>query len=298
MAGPGHYRDDESEISLRKVRYFLAVAQHLNFGRAAEEMYVVQPALSRAVRSLEDELGVDLFIRDSHGVELTAAGVAFLSEAEALLARVLAARRRLRAAIAPQSTLRIGFRPGIIISQVVQKFTRERPDVAVIAHRIEWDEQHTAVLDGRIDIAWVRTPITDDDLEIVRLFADPEMIAIPLGHRLAQQATVTLADLAHETMLSYDAAPDHEAGRPSPRRGLRTMEEKLEAVALKHGLALVPATAASYYQRPDVVYRPVTDAPPYGVALAMLPDAARRPEVQAFTAAARAVHADQAAIAT
>ena len=290
MAISGHYRDDQSEISLRKLRYFLAVADQLNFGRAAEAMYVAQPALSRAVRSLERELGVDLFVRDHHHVELTVAGAAFLPEAEALLARVLAARRRLQAAVAPQVTLRIGFRPGIIISRVVQEFTRDYPDVAVVAHRIEWDEQHTAVLDGRIDVAWVRTPIDEDGLELVSLFDDPEMVAVPVGHPLAQQAAVTQADLDRETMLSYDTAPAHARGRPSRRQGLRTMEEKLEAVVLGHGVALVPASAAAYYQRPDIAYRAVSDATPYGVALATLPSAATRPEIQAFLVTAQAMH--------
>jgi DNA-binding transcriptional LysR family regulator len=290
MTESPYYRDDHSEISLRKVRYFLAVARHLNFGRAAEEMYVAQPALSRAIKSLEEELGADLFVRDHHHVELTAAGVAFVTDADALLARVLAARRRLRAAVAPHTTLRIGFRPGIIISQVVQRFTREHPEVAVVAQRIEWDEQHAAVVDGRIDVAWVRTPVVDEGLELVALFDDPEMIALPAGHPLARREVVSLEDLAEETMLSYDAAPKHEVGRPSPRRGVRTMEEKLEAVVLGHGLALVPASAAAYYQRPDIAYRPVTDAPAYGVALATAVGSSRRPEVAAFIAAAQTLY--------
>jgi DNA-binding transcriptional LysR family regulator len=294
MAVPASYRDDRSEIPLRKVRYFLAVAKHLNFGRAAEEMYVAQPALSRAIKSLEEELGVDLFVRDHHHVELTAAGDAFVRDAEALLARVLAARRRLEAAVAAQTTLRIGFRPGIIISQVVQRFSRAHPEVAVVAQRIEWDEQHATILDGRIDIAWVRTPVADEGLEIVALFDDPEMIALTTRHPLARHDAVSLADLSDETMLTYEAAPEHEIGRPSPRRGLRTMEEKLEAVVLGHGLALVPATAAAYYQRPDITYRPVTDAPPYRVALATAVGTSQRPEVSAFIAAAQALYAEPA----
>jgi DNA-binding transcriptional LysR family regulator len=292
MAGSPSYRDDQSEISLRKVRYFLAVARHLNFGRAAQEMYVAQPALSRAIKSLEEELGVDLFVRDHHHVELTAAGLAFVEDAEALLARVLAGRRRLQAAIAAQVTLRIGFRPGIIISPVVQQFTREHPEVAVVAQRIEWDEQHAAVVDGRIDVAWVRTPVADaEGLELEPLFDDPEMIALPAEHPLARRDVVSLADLADETMLSYDAAPEHDLGRPSPRHGVRTMEEKLEAVVLGHGLALVPASAAAYYQRPDIAYRPVPDAPPYGVALATAIGSSQRPEIRGFIAAAKTLYA-------
>jgi DNA-binding transcriptional LysR family regulator len=260
----------------------LAVAQTLNFGRAAREMHIAQPALSRAIRSLETDLGVKLFVRDHHRVELTDAGKAFQPDAETILARVLAARGKLENTAEPHATLTVGFRPGIIISNAVQAFTREHPRVAVVARRIEWDEQHTALLDGRLDIAWVRTPIADDGLQITPLFDDPEMIAVPAGHRLARKEPVAVTDLTDEVLLQYETAPMHGLGRPSQLGNMRTMEEKLEAVAVGHGLALVPATAAAYYQRPDIVYRLVVDAPPYGVALATTTDNAVRPEVKAF----------------
>jgi DNA-binding transcriptional LysR family regulator len=282
MAKRPRYLDEDAEIDLHKVRYFLAVAHQLHFGRAAGELLIAQPALSRAIRSLEDDLGAPLFHRDHHHVELTDAGRVFVGEAEALLTRAAAARRRVRAALTPSATLTIGFRPGIIVTDVVQQFTGEHPDVAVVAHRIEWDEQDAAVLDGRLDVAWVRTPIADSGLRIVPLFDDPEMIALPVGHPLAGRERITLADVEDEPMLRYDMAPPHHTGRQAAVSGVRTMEEKLEAVALGHGLAFVPASAASYYQRPDVVYLPVVDAPPYGVALATTARQAERPEIDRF----------------
>jgi DNA-binding transcriptional LysR family regulator len=295
MARKARYLDLSAELDPRKLRYFLAVAHHLNFGRAAEELLLAQPALSRAIQALETDLGVTLFERDHHRVTLTPPGAALVREAETLLARAAAARRRVQAASGTTVTLTIGFRPGIIITDVVQQFTRENPLAAVNAIRIEWDDQHAAVADGRVDIAWIRTPIAGTGLVITPLFDDPEVIALPATHRLAASDSVSLADLASEPMLRYDTAPEHEAGRPSARRGIRTMEEKLEAVALGHGLALVPATAAAYYQRPDIACRPVTGAPPYRVALAATADTAQRPEAQAFIKTALAVSARNAA---
>jgi DNA-binding transcriptional LysR family regulator len=291
MARQPLYLDLSAELDLRKLRYFLAVAHHLNFSRAADELLLAQPALSRAIQTLETDLGVPLFKRDHHKVTLTPPGAALVREAETLLARASAARRHVQAASRTVSTLTVGFRPGIIITDVVQQFTNEHPGTAVSAIRIEWDEQHAAVADGRVDIAWIRTPIADSDLVITPLFDDPEVVALPAAHRLADRDSVSLADLAGEPMLRYDTAPEHEAGRPSARREIRTMEEKLEAVALGHGLALVPATAAAYYQRPDITYRPVTGAAPYQVALATTPDAAKRPEAQAFVKTAVTVSA-------
>ena len=298
MTRQARYLDQSAELDLRKLRYFLAVAHHLNFGRAAGELLLAQPALSRAIQALETDLGVRLFERDHHKVRLTAAGTALTREAEALLARSAAARRRVQAASPAARTLTVGFRPGILITDVVRRFSKQHPGVPVNAVRIEWDEQHAAVLDGRVDIAWIRTPIASDDLIITPLFDDPEMIALPAGHRLAGGDPVTLADLASEPMLRYDTAPGHDTGRPAGVTGLRTMEEKLEAVALGRGLALVPATAAAYYQRPDIAYRPVTDAPPYQVALATTTDTAQRPDAQAFVTTALAVSARNSSIPT
>jgi DNA-binding transcriptional LysR family regulator len=295
MTRQARYLDLSAELDLRKLRYFLAVAHHLNFGRAAEELPLAQPALSRAIQALEADLGVALFDRDHHKVALTPAGAALARETETLLARASAARRRVQAAGRASATvLTIAFRPGIIITEVVRRFTMEHPEVAVNAIRVEWDEQHAAIADGRADIAWIRTPITGDDLVITPLFSDPEMIALPAAHPLARLHAVSPADLADEAMLRYDTAPEHETGRPSPRRGIRTMEEKLEAVALGHGLALVPATAAAYYQRPDIAYRPVTGAQPYQVALATTAETAQRPEAQAFVTTALVISARHA----
>jgi DNA-binding transcriptional LysR family regulator len=146
-----------ADLDLRRLRYFLAVAHHLNFGRAAEELLLARPAPSRAIQALETDFGVTLFERDHHKVALTPPGAALVRGAETLLARAAAARRRIQAASRPTSTLTVGFRPGII-TDAVQQFTREHPETAVNAIRIEWDEQHAAVADGRVDIAWVRTP--------------------------------------------------------------------------------------------------------------------------------------------
>lgn len=179
------YLDLTADLDLRKLRYFLAVAHHLNFGRAAEVLLLAQPAPSRATQALETDFGVTLFERDHHKVALTSPGAALVREAETLLARAAAARRRIQAASRPTSTLTVGFRSGIIITDVVQRFTREHPETEANAIRIEWDEQHAAVTDGRVDIAWIRTPIADADLVVTPLFDDPEVVALPAASPVA-----------------------------------------------------------------------------------------------------------------
>jgi DNA-binding transcriptional LysR family regulator len=200
--------------------------------------------------------------------------------------------------IASAGTLTIGFRSGIIGTEVMQRFANAHPGVAVVTQHIECDEQCAPVLDERVDIAWVRTPVEVSGVDIEPLFDDREVLALPLAHPLASAAEIVLADLAAEPMLHADGVPPQRTNQPTELlTGLRieftgapTMEEKLEAVALGNGLALVPASAAACYQRPDVVYRPVADAPPYRVALATAAGRRRRPEVEAFLATALSVY--------
>src|ERR1700689_1959128 len=107
MTRQARYLDLSAELDLRKLRYFLAVAHHLNFGRAAQELLLAQPALSRAIQALEADLGMTLFERDQHKVTLTAAGAALVREPESPPAAAAGARRRVQAASRTASTLTV-----------------------------------------------------------------------------------------------------------------------------------------------------------------------------------------------
>src|ERR1700712_3654443 len=140
------------DLDLRKLRYFVAVADRLHFGRAAEELHIAQPVLSRQVRALEKDLDASLLTRDSHGGALTDAG-------EPLLASADAARRRVTLAARGGRRLMVGFRAGVAVAPAVQQFATRHPDVVVDVQRIEGDDQAAMLLDGRVDIAYVRLPI-------------------------------------------------------------------------------------------------------------------------------------------
>lgn len=184
------------DLDLRKLRYFVTVADRLHFGRAADELHIAQPVLSRQIRALEQDLGASLFTRNRHGVELTDAGRQLLADAGPLLASTHAVRRRVSAAARGKRRLMVGFRAGIAVIPAARSFEDRHPDVVVDVQRIEGDEQAAMLLDGRIDVGYVRLPIDETGLRVIPLYTEPRVAVLPAGHRFAYKEEVTEADLA------------------------------------------------------------------------------------------------------
>jgi DNA-binding transcriptional LysR family regulator len=268
------------DLDLRRLRYFVAVAEHLHFRRAAEAIPIAQPALSRQIRALERDLGVALFERDRRTTALTPAGRQLLEDARPLLAGADAARRRVQRAARGSDRLVLGFRAGITVTAATRAFAQVRPDVTVDVVRMEWDDQEELLRDGRVDVGVVRPPIDERGLRLLPLFSEDQLAVLPATHPLARRRSLRRADLAGERLLRYtDIAP----GSESP---LRSVEEKLEHVAAGHGIIVLPRSATAYYQRPDVRYVAVTDAERTPVLLAW--EAGRRSKVLSdFLAVAR-----------
>jgi DNA-binding transcriptional LysR family regulator len=288
-----HQQEVVTDIDLRKLRYFVSVAEQLHFRKAAEELHLAQPALSRSISALERELGTTLFERDKRSVTLTAAGRQLLDDAPPLLAAADATRRRVQRAGRGAHHLVVGFRAGILVTPAVRAFAAEHSEVTVAVERLEWDEQEEAILSGRVDIAYARQPISERGLRLIPLFAESRLAALPAGHRLAQRSCLSTVDLADEPQLRYlQAAP--VPGLSGPQRPLRSVEEKLEHVAAGHGIIVLPLSATQYYGRPDIVYVPVVDAEPDQVYLAC--EAARRSKLIAdFIRVAESLYADDTA---
>ncbi|MGD9990683.1 LysR substrate-binding domain-containing protein [Pseudonocardia sp.] len=277
------------DVDLRKVRYFVAVAKRLHFGRAADELHIAQPALSRQIRALEQDLSASLFTRDSHGVTLTDAGQQLLDDAGPLLASAQAVRRRVSAAGRGGQRLVVGFRAGIPVIPAAREFGVRHPDVVVDVQRMEWDDQVPMLLDGRVDVGYIRLPIAETGLRLTPLYTEPLMVALPADHRLARKEEVTEADLAGEPLIWHAGASTQPTRRPHPDSGLRVrgVEEKLEHVAAGRGISFVGRSETVFYSRPDISYVPVSDLAPDQIFVAM---AASRtsPMADDFFAAAQA----------
>lgn len=277
------------DLDLRKLRYFVAVADRLHFGRAAEDLHIAQPVLSRQIRALEQELGATLFTRNSHGAALTDAGRQLLEDAGPLLASAHAVRRRVSAAAHGSRRLVVGFRAGIPVIPAAREFEARHPDVVVDVQRLEWDDQAPMLLDGRVDVGYVRLPIDETGLRLTPLYTEPLMVALPAGHRLAGKEEVTEADLAGEPLVWHADASTQPTRRPHPDSGLRVrgVEEKLEHVAAGRGISFVGRSETVFYSRPDISYVPIPDLAPEQIYLAMA--AARTsPMADDFFAAAQA----------
>jgi DNA-binding transcriptional LysR family regulator len=259
------------DLDLRKLRYFVAVTDTLHFGRAAEQLHIAQPVLSRQIRALEQDLGTALFTRTSHGVVLTDAGKQLLTDATPLLASADAARRRVTVAARGKQRMMVGFRAGIPVAPAIQQFATRHPDVLVDVQRIEADEQAGMLLDGRIDIGYVRLPIDEAGLRIVPLYTEPRVAVLPASHRLAGKEEVTEADLAGEPLLWHADQSTQPTRRPHLNAGylVRGVDETLEHVAAGRGISFLARSATVFYTHPDVTYVPVPDLAPDQVCLAV-----------------------------
>ncbi|WP_405748157.1 LysR family transcriptional regulator [Streptomyces canus] len=258
------------DMDLRKLRYFAAVADQLHFGRAAEELHIAQPVLSRQIRALEQDLGASLFTRDRHGVALTDAGRQLLADAGPLLASAHAVRRRVSAAARGSRRLMVGFRAGIPVIPAARAFEVRHPDVVVDVQRIEGDDQAPMLLDGRIDVAYVRLPIDETGLRVSPLYTEPRVAVLPAGHRLAGKAEVTEADLAGEPLVWHADPSTQPTRRPHPNAGyqVRGADETLEHVAAGRGISFLARSASVFSSHPDVIYVPIPDLAPEQVCLA------------------------------
>ena len=269
------------------MRYFIAVAEELHFGRAALRLHIGQPPLSQQLRRLELDLGVQLFRRTKRKVELTAAGAAFLDEAAAVLAQAARARNAaIRAAKGEIGELAIGFVPtcdGRLLSRVIATLREMAPGLRVRIESLSTAAQATALITGTLDAGFVRLPLSDPLLKVELVQSERLWVSMPDEHRLARKAELVLEDLAGEKLVLfprmiapgyYDALLDMVA-----HRGLRLpvvqhaeqVQAILTIVSAGLGLSLHPeATTVLTY--PGITYRPLDVALTADTALAWRSD--------------------------
>ncbi len=198
-------------MELRHLRYFVAVAETRHFGKAAERLHMAQPPLSQAIRQLESDLGAELLSRTTRRVGLTEAGEVFYDDAVRILKSVEDTARRIkRIAEGSHGLLRIGLTGSASYRQLPEIagiVKRDLPGVAFEIHaEMLTPAQETALLDSSLDIGVLRPPTREEGIEYRTIARDPLVLALPEGHRLADESVVSMAELTAEPFIVYSAA--------------------------------------------------------------------------------------------
>jgi DNA-binding transcriptional LysR family regulator len=258
-------------VELRQLRYFIAVAQENSFSRAARRLHVSQPPLSTQIKSLEEELGVRLFERSNRGVSPTAAGLAFLEEARATLARLEHAKAMaLRADRGQIGRLSVGFvsiADYSILPPALKSFRSSFPSVEVQLHELTTDAQIPELRAARLDLGIGLAPVDEPDLEFERVRREALVLAAPSGHPAIKDAGAM--DLRVLSKYSVIVPPHYIAPglydltisycrsfgfAPRITQQARQMQTVIGLVSCGMGFALVPSSVRNL-RRAGVQYR-------------------------------------------
>jgi DNA-binding transcriptional LysR family regulator len=264
-------------MELRQLHYFLAVAEELNFGRAAQRLNIAQPPLSRQIRQLEQELGVQLFHRTSRRVELTEVGNVFLEEARRILKQVeQSIQVTQRASQGEIGRLTVAFEGSSaydIIPTTLKTYRERFPDVELVVLSMTTEEQVEALHDDRIQVGFVVPPLQGQvqDLFVEAVLQEPLVLALPEAHPLAAQSKVKVRSLVNEAFIMgqrnsgcglYDqviAACRRAGFSPNVTQEVNEMQVLLGLVAAGLGVAILSGSAKQF-QRSGVVYRELQPA--------------------------------------
>jgi DNA-binding transcriptional LysR family regulator len=192
-------------MELRHLRYFVAVAEELHFGRAAQRLGMAQPPLSQQIRRLELEIGVQLLQRTKRRVQLTEAGQAFLEGARGALRQVdRAVEVAQRASRGEVGKLAIGFLGAAaysLLPSILIAFRHRYPDVEVKLHELKTSELVAALRGGQVQVGFVRLPLQDELLAVEPILREELVVALPERHPLASRARISFRDLSQEAFL-------------------------------------------------------------------------------------------------
>ncbi|RFS87606.1 LysR family transcriptional regulator [Actinomadura spongiicola] len=269
-------------MDTRSLRYFIELAEQLNFTRAAERLFVSQPALSRRIRQLEEGLRTPLFERTGREVLLTAAGEALLPLARQLVVDWQTAQRTARVVAAARArTLRVGFEAsgaGTMATQAYTEFMRQHPDSSVEPKRFEWGGEVMALHEGLVDVAFVWLPADTTGLHTEIVAVERRMAGLATEHPLAGRNTISVLELNDDPIVWTRQAPKEWVDwwavnpRPDGREPLwgpenDNVEEMLEHVASGRAICISPESMTLHYSRPDLTWVPLNDVSPLRIAL-------------------------------
>jgi LysR family hca operon transcriptional activator len=265
-----------AEMELRHLRYFVAVAEEGSLTVAAQKrLHTAQPSLSRQIRDLELELGVQLLIRGPRGIELTAAGRVFLDHARVALLQVEAAGEAARRAAQPvRTSFAIGFLTGYEMDwlpAVMSILRAELPSTEVVIHSQDSPDLAAGLIRGKIDLAFLRPEKPAPGLKFRLLRKDPLIVVMPRDHALAARSSIRRQDIAGQTLIGVSPvrtptvwAIINDYVKPigaKPAHQAENLAMAISLVASTGGVSLLPLYAQNLLPK-TVVSRPIQGVPP------------------------------------
>jgi DNA-binding transcriptional LysR family regulator len=286
-------------IELRHLRYFIAVAEELHFGKAAERLHIAQPPLSQQIRQLEAELGFQLFHRTKRSVKLTEAGQIFFTESQRLFRQLDQAielgRQTSRGEV---GQLIIGFVSSTaynVLPDILRSFRATVPTVKLELHELTTDQQLQWLRENRLDVGLLRPPVEDIDnaFQLSVIFQEPLVVALPESHPLATATEISPSALATEPFIIFPRtlAPGlydqiisfcQQAGfSPTVVQEAIQMQTIISLVAAEIGVAIVPQSLQNL-QRTGVVYKRFNQETPQAAIALIYRQDNTAPAVQKF----------------
>lgn len=267
-------------METRELRYFVAVAEELHFGRAAERLGIAQPPLSRAISLLERRLGATLLERTSRAVTLTEAGSVLLREGNAALDAVEAAERRTRRAAGGESGLVLAAKAGAsseLLTKLLDAYAAEPDAVSVEVLLCGPGEQERLLRDGRADVALLHRPFDRTaGFDTEELHSEGQIVVLPAGHPLTTRPHLPLAEVGALPGLPKPRWPRTDGTYPDgPGPRVRDHTQLLQLIALGRACAIVPESARTEL-REDLAAVPVLDAPTVTTLIAWPPHSRSR----------------------
>ena len=289
-------------VELRHLRAFVALADELNFTRAAARLHLAQQALSAQIQQCEERIGVRLFDRTTRSVRLTAAGRALMERAPALLAdldeAVEAARRAARGETGQLTVGIAATGPLDVTPRLLRDFTRERPEVAITVRNPGFEDPTGGVATGDADVAIIWLPYDAAGVTHEVLFDDPRMAVLPRGHRLAGHETVDVADLAAEPFgrvqgldersQAYWTLAAHRDGPARVGADITSFDDYFTAIRAGQAVAASPSSITATLPWDDIEVRPIRGLAPAQLAVCWR-EQDDNPLVAAFVDTARAL---------
>lgn len=264
-------------VEIRHLRYFLAIAEELNFSRAAEKLRIAQPPLSQQIKQLEHELGVQLIERETRPVRLTEAGKIFREQAQTLTLRFDELVQQMqKMGRGETGTLSIAFVASAtfeVLPVVLREFQKLFPDVRLDLFEMNTSEQKVALLERRINLGFVRPDVLDEAIMVEKLLEESIVLAVPSNHKYSHRESIDITEIAKDPLICFPRMPEPSFGsfilgvcrahgfEPVVVQHAGELQTALSLVAGGLGIALLPNSIRKN-EREGVVYLPLKEPVP------------------------------------